>query len=155
MKSDSELSVRASAASQHRAGGASPPSPVPGLGPVGRSSTDAGATRASVYSAKSFTAFRVSDGKHTIPLALSGAPRTLDDALAAAMVRTFHKDQLVIRETDEETGKVALHLYAIRRRAPQWIHQPGDILPKRVADHYADPLCSIDGSVLLAGTVHA
>lgn len=104
-----------------------------------------GFTRPQPYSTLSFEAFRVTETR-TFPLAAEGS--ALPDFLASAQVRCFHKDKLLIRETDTETGTVKLHLYAIKKKAPKWIHPAGEIMPRRVEDLYADPLCIIDGQVL-------
>jgi len=98
------------------------------------------------YSAFSYRAFRLVEGR-TYPLDIGDAA-DLQEALRAGQVRCFHKDCLAIGETDED-GATKVHIYAIRRKAPQWVHTPGEILPQRVQDHYADPICILDGNAVL------
>ncbi len=101
--------------------------------------------RASRYSAKTYAAFRVSDGR-TDRLRLN-APASLTAAVGDAQLLCLHKETLLIRETDEETGAVKLHLYAIKRRsAPDYVHE--GFVTRRVQRLYAEKLCEIDGAVL-------
>lgn len=101
--------------------------------------------RPAPYSAVSFEAFRLTDGR-TYSLDI-GDPSDLADALRSAQTRCFlaHKEHLAIRETDEAGARV--HLYAIRKAAPKWVHPAGELVPRRVADLYADPVCVMDGAV--------
>lgn len=108
-------------------------------------------TRTARYSPKRYEAFVIVDGR-TYPRTYPTAPTSLEEARdRAAMMFGNHKDKLLIRETDEATGDVKLHLYAIRKRAPSWVHPSGEFMPRRVEDLYPDPLCVIDGSVLGEG----
>lgn len=100
--------------------------------------------RTSAYSAVSFAAFRVSGGQTS---RINVADSTnLKTTLNGAQLACLHGEKLVIRETDEAGSR--LHVYAIRRAAPKWVHPPGEIVPRRVVDLFADPVCVIDGSVL-------
>lgn len=102
--------------------------------------------RALPYSAKRFDAFKVAGGK---TYALDAGATSLEDAVKAAQFRCFHKQHLVIRETDDETGDVTLHLFVIRKAAPKWVHPAGEIVPRRVEDLYAEAVCVVDGGMLL------
>ena len=107
------------------------------------------------YSATSFEAFRVTnigDAKrpkwrtYTLPPIEADS---LDEALADALCggqAVYHKDQIIIRETGEQGAK--LHLYAIKRKSsPTYLWE--DHTQKRVNRLYADPVCTIDGGILM------
>lgn len=106
------------------------------------------AARLERYHPAALTAFRISEDGRTGRLALPPTAVDVAAALAAALPACLFKEKLAIRETDEETGEVKIHLYAVRRKAPQWVHPAGEVLPRRVHDHYADPICVIPGEVL-------
>lgn len=98
------------------------------------------------YQAVQFEAFRVSGGQ-TARLSL-GAVATLDEAVRSAAPACLFKEQLVIRERDEETGGTRLHIFTIRRKAPTWLTLPGEHLPTRTQQQFADLVCSVDEGVL-------
>jgi len=99
------------------------------------------------YSAKRYEAFRVSDGKRTSALYLNCEPASLQEALNAAMIRCFHKDFLVINETDEANGEMTLHTYAIKRKSrPTYVYR--DYVTTRVHDLYAEQLFAFDGEAV-------
>jgi len=104
--------------------------------------------RPQVYSTSEFRGFRVVDDR-TYPLKsllLEGSkvPSTLADAVEAAKVWLFHKDTLVIRETDTITGAVKLHLFAIKRQStPTYVYR--DHVQHRVHRLYAAPICVVSG----------
>jgi len=102
------------------------------------------------FTATTWTAFRVSEPgrtypSKTYPLAI-GEQSSLTNAKNAGAIHCRHKDRLVIRETDDSGSR--LHVYAIRKKAPQWVHQPGEFMPRRVEDLIADPVCVIDEGAL-------
>lgn len=100
------------------------------------------------YTAKTYAAFRLRDSGKADKLAFTAAPASLQDALNAVLPGCIHKDRIAVRERDAETGAVLLHVYVIKRRAPQWVQPAGEIVPRRVADLYAEAVCVIDGGVL-------
>lgn len=112
--------------------------------------------RAERYSPVRYEAFRVceplpaSKRQPIYPLPLAGPIVTLADALTAALTggrSVNHKDKLAIRATDEETGEVTLHLYAIKRKStPRYVYK--DYQTRREFDLYADPICTLSGEVL-------
>lgn len=108
-------------------------------------SSAAPAIRPAPYLAARFDAFRVS-GDQTARLSI-GEPASLSGAVETAQHTCLHREQLLIRETGED-GAVKLHVFTIRKKAPRWVHQPGEIMPRRVEDHYADPICVIPGELL-------
>jgi len=80
-------------------------------------------------------------------------PATLKEAVGAALRNHVlnHKDKLVIKATDEATGKATLHLYAVRRKsAPDYVWRNH----VQVREHrlYVEPICDLSWAVL-AGEV--
>lgn len=111
--------------------------------------------RPSPFIGRRYAAFRLCHGLHARPsvLPIANGIATLEEAVSAALTSgkiIYHKDKLVIRETDDRGTR--LHIYAIRKKAAQWIHAPGEYLPKRVEDHYAYPVCVVDAELLGAGS---
>lgn len=96
------------------------------------------------YVPKTFAAFRIGEGGTS---RLSIDADDLQGALNAALPACIHKDKLAIREADEETGETVVHLYVIRRRAPMWVQPAGEIMPRRVCDHYAELVATLPGEV--------
>lgn len=115
--------------------------------------------RPAPYALRTFAAFRVSTGWITKPGGCDTSPiaeveaDSIDDALNLVLGKhcLSHKDRLVIREDSEETGAALLHVFAIRQKAPRWVHPRGELQPRRVVDLYADPVCVIDAAVLGEG----
>ena len=104
------------------------------------------------YVASTFAAFRVCEigkGYRTYPAGDLGEPESVEAAVAIAQHGCHHKERLVIRETDE-AGQIRLHVFAIKKRAPRWVHPAGELMPRRVEDLYADPICVIDGAAVLS-----
>jgi hypothetical protein len=102
--------------------------------------------RATRYGAAAFAAFRISESNRTYPSQIDGDPATLAEAVDIAKLRCFHKERLVIRETDRD-GAVKLHVYAIRQSSKaRPVYR--DYQTTMVRDLYAEPVCSIDGAVL-------
>lgn len=104
------------------------------------------------YSPREYVAFKAEDigsGRSrwlTNPIPLVRGPRDLDEAVNEAVLACFHRQVLVVREASDEA--VRLHLFVIRKAAPKWVHPAGEIMPRRVEDLYAQPLCVLDGDVL-------
>jgi hypothetical protein len=96
-----------------------------------------------------FEAFRVWPGR-TLRLAFATTPRSLDEAIAGALMsQAFHRgESLLIRETDPLTKAAQLHVFAIKQKGARWVHPQGEMMPRRVEDRYADPVCVIDEGVL-------
>lgn len=108
------------------------------------------APRAMPFSTKRFEAFRVRDNR-TRRLVLVGDQPDLKATLDAATVQWCeHKDKLLIREADADEGTSILHVYVVKKQAAKWIHPAGEIVPRRFEQLYADPVCSIDETVLAA-----
>jgi hypothetical protein len=126
-------SVRANAAPQHRA--TDEPSPK-GSRPSGS---------VSAFAQAQYEAFQVSDNRTYALGHISGA--TIDEALNGVLAgfALFHKQHLVIRETDESGSR--LHVYAIKRRsAPNYVYR--DHAYHRQDVLYAAPVCAIDNDIL-------
>lgn len=105
-------------------------------------------SRPTPYTGKTFAAFRITDApERTYPVRITGTPSTLDQAVTESIGTFIFKEKLLIRETDEQTGKVTLHLFAIKRRSqPDYVwngHRQ-----ERVHRLYAERVCSVDGAVL-------
>lgn len=107
------------------------------------------------YTGKTFTAFKVTNIGFraakwlTSPIPLD-AHATVEEAKTAALTgqnQPGHKDHLLIRETDDETGKTTVHLFAIRKSAPKFVRD--GFATRRVEDLYADLVVVMDGEVLL------
>lgn len=101
------------------------------------------APRPAPYQAVTYAAFRLDNGRAS-PLNI-GEATSLTAAVDTAKLACLHKEVLAIRETDADGVRV--HLYAIKRRAPQWKQLPGEVVPTRVAELYAEAVCVVPGSV--------
>lgn len=100
------------------------------------------------YTGKTFTAFRVTESPaRTYPVQITGTPASVDEALAQSIGTFIQKEKLLIRETDDATGKTTLHLFAIKRRStPDYVWVGGK--QERVNRLYAELVCEIDGAAL-------
>jgi hypothetical protein len=100
------------------------------------------------YTGKAFAAFRVTEAPaRTYPVRITGTPTNLDDALAESIGTFIFKEKLLIRETDDATGKTTLHLFAIKRKsAPDYVWVGNR--QERVNRLYAEKVCEIDGGIL-------
>lgn len=98
------------------------------------------------YSAVRFEAFRVSGGQ-TSRLSI-GECDNLAKAVVAAQPALLHREHLLVREENETTGAVRLHVYTVRQKPAQWVRLAGDHMPQRVRELWCDPVCVIDGSVV-------
>ncbi|HEX5183622.1 MAG TPA: hypothetical protein VFW19_10785 [Allosphingosinicella sp.] len=106
--------------------------------------------RAGRFATKTFAAFRIADDMpgRSYRLAFDGRPRDLEDALNQTKVRCFHKDKLVIRETDELSTAVEFHLFAIKQKSrPRYEYK--DHRQVAVRDLYAELICVLPAGVLL------
>jgi hypothetical protein len=103
------------------------------------------------FAARKFRAFRVTESPaRTYPLPIEGRPATLDDALTAVLAGpklVAHKDRVIIREADELSGAVTVHVYAIRKGKARWVDVGG--IATRVEDLKAELVCSFDGEAVL------
>jgi hypothetical protein len=109
------------------------------------------AARATRYSGKTFAAFRVAhDTDRTYPMPFAGEPATIDQARDLALTGPkliAHKDCLLIRETDDASGKSTLHLFAIKKKStPDYVRD--GFTTRAVHRLYAEKICEIDGSAL-------
>lgn len=68
---------------------------------------------------ETFDAFRLPDGG-SVAGPLDCAADSLRAAVEQTKTRCFHKDKLVIRQTDLRTGRQTLHFYAIRKGRAFW-----------------------------------
>ena len=102
------------------------------------------AARPRPYVAKTYAAFRLSNGR-TDRLTVEDAA-SLQAAVKAAQGLCLHKEQLMIREKDEETGAVTLHLFQIRQGKRTWRRDGFETVP--FFPLYADKVCTIDAAVL-------
>lgn len=102
--------------------------------------------RAARFTATTFAAFRISEGR-TYSLG-QVAGKSVDEALNGTLASKFadHKDHLLIRETGEKG--VRLHLFAVRRKSQPTYVWEGHV-QKRVHRLYADPVVMIDGGAPL------
>lgn len=118
---------------------------------------ECGAARAVPYSNTTYHAFRVCQGySGTKETPLGGKTydygkldaRSLDDALTEALAQMFdHREHIVIQEISP--SGVKLHIYAVRKKSTaRLVHK--DHVTRRVHDLYADPICTLDGSLLRA-----
>jgi hypothetical protein len=108
------------------------------------------------YNTKLFAAFRLHElpcqpfdngsRSRTSPIAIHGAT-SLDEAVNAAIYTLSHKEKLLIRETDEESGKTTLHLFAVKKRARADFVRVGDRVERRER-LYCERLCEIEGGIL-------
>lgn len=100
------------------------------------------------YSLIRYEAYRIPEGtERAYPLRYESAPRSLSDAVETAKVRCFHKDKLVIRETETLSNETKLHLYAVKRQArPTYVYR--DYQTHREHPLYVEPVCVIGGEVL-------
>jgi hypothetical protein len=81
------------------------------------------------------------------PVHLGERPLTVLSAVDAALgAQNFYaKEQLIVRETD---GATKIHIFCIKRQsAPTYVWR--DHVQHRVHRHYADPLCVLDGDMLM------
>lgn len=107
------------------------------------------AVRPGVYRTKRFEAFHVSAPNRTYVVRLKEQPANLQEAVSAALLTVLFvaKDRLVIKETDDERETVTLHIYAIKKQSrPTRVYR--DYAYHNVHQHYADPVCAIDGKQL-------
>lgn len=98
------------------------------------------------YTPRSYAAFRARNDGRTDLLRIDGSPTSLADALANVLPLCIFKDKVAVRETDDDGSR--LHLFTIRKKAPQWVHPAGEIMPRRVEDLYADPVCVLDMTII-------
>lgn len=99
---------------------------------------------------ETFAAFRVRDNGEAI---LIDHFATFDEALEMAVVSSVHKSKLAIRRTNEMTGEVTLHLYAVRKRSKP-VYQYRDYITTRIQPLYAEHLLDLKpGGELLASAV--
>jgi hypothetical protein len=125
----------------------STPTPRPTRDSFTRSLAIDEGTRPSLYAGKSFAAFRVTDNPaRTYPVQITGIPRTIDEARDAAIGTFIHKEKLLIRETDDATGRTTLHLWAVKKKAAQWRWEGS--VQIRFTPLFAEKLCEIDGALL-------
>lgn len=96
------------------------------------------------YAPVAYEAFRIADGRASrIRIAPASS---LTAAVDAAKLACLHREHLAIRETGDDGARV--HLYVIRKAAPRYVHPAGEIMPRRVADLYAEPVCVLPGELV-------
>jgi hypothetical protein len=104
--------------------------------------------RAIPYAPKTFTAFRITNGR-THPMPFAGDPETVDQAKDLALIGPkliCHKDHLLIRETDED-GATTLHLFAIKQRSkPDYVRD--GFTTRAVKRLYAELVTVFDGETV-------
>lgn len=84
-----------------------------------------------------FAAWRVGERSQAYPLDPAGA--TLAEVVGNAAPSCFHKDTLIVRETDPLTRETTVHHFAIKRESKgRWVTR--NHVPTKVHDLYADPL---------------
>lgn len=103
--------------------------------------------RPQAYQRVSFEAWRVAEGRSS-PIEMRHGVETIAEAVRAAQPACLHKETLLIKATDAETGASKVHVFMIRQKAPKWVHPAGELMPRRVQDLFADPVCVIDAAVL-------
>ncbi len=102
--------------------------------------------RATRIQSKRYEAFQISEFGRTYPKPIDPA-ETLQDALNAAVVTCIHKDNLVIKEIDDQRGEVKLHIYAVKRKStPNYVYRDHEY--HREHRLYPELLCVVDGNMI-------
>lgn len=68
--------------------------------------------------------------------------RRMDDAREALVQLAQRGDQFVVRQVDDESKAVTLHIYQVRAKAAAWVRQGFESV--RVQPLYADLLASVE-----------
>ncbi len=75
---------------------------------------------------------------------------SFDNARERGLFRTPHKEYFIVRRTDGLTGEESLRLFVVRQGKPVWRQDPETKVPKQVRPHYAEEVCDLLLSVMLA-----
>lgn len=100
------------------------------------------------FTPKAFSAFRLDPERPGLAgriLPLCG--ETLEEAVNDAKTRCIHKEVLAVREADELTGEVRVHLFAIKQKSrPNYVWQGHRQVAVR--ELYVEPVCVLPAEVL-------
>lgn len=80
---------------------------------------------------------------------------SFDNARDRGLFRTPHKEYFIVRRIDGLTGEESLRLFVVRHGKPVWRHDPETKTTKQVRPPYAEEVCDLLLTVMLAKFVEA
>lgn len=75
---------------------------------------------------------------------------SFENAQERGLFRTPHKEYFIARRIDGLTGEETLRLFVVRQGKPVWRHDPETKVTRQVRPHYAEEVCDLLLSGMLA-----